>query len=99
MKSDKTHIEYWKSLIEEDQRAVDEAVDQKEIANTLVATLLTFMVGEGDKVLKDSEWMTYIINDIHSAVNSKMIELDADSKKRLQKIEKMHFGDEDDEEF
>ena len=99
MKSDKTHIEYWKSLIEEDQQAVDEAVDQKEIANTLVATLLTFMVGEGDKVLKDSEWMTYIINDIHSAVNSKMIELDADSKKRLQKIEKMHFGDEDDEEF
>ena len=41
MKSDKTHIEYWKSLIEEDQQTVDEAVDQKEIANTLVATLLS----------------------------------------------------------
>ena len=65
--------------------------------NTAFSTLLYFLTGEGDKVLKDSEWMTYLINDINNAMQKGMFKPAFEDKQRIKKLQDTHFGADDED--
>ena len=56
----KEHIEEWAKLYAESltEQELSESSSDEDMINTAFSTLLYFLTGEGDKVLKDSEWMT-----------------------------------------
>jgi hypothetical protein len=63
-------IELWAKLYTESltEKELSESTTDEDLLNTAFSTLLYFLTGEGKKVLKDSEWMTYLTNDIYSAI-------------------------------
>lgn len=95
----KEHIEEWAKLYAESltEQELSESSSDEDMINTAFSTLLYFLTGEGDKVLKDSEWMTYLINDINNAMQKGMFKPAFEDKQRIKKLQDMHFGADDED--
>lgn len=95
----KEHIEEWAKLYAESltEQELSESSSDEDMINTAFSTLLYFLTGEGDKVLKDSEWMTYLINDINNAIQKGMFKPAFEDKQRIKKLQDMHFGADDED--
>lgn len=95
----KEHIEEWAKLYVESltEQELSESSSDEDMINTAFSTLLYFLTGEGDKVLKDSEWMTYLINDINNAMQKGMFKPAFEDKQRIKKLQDMHFGADDED--
>ena len=95
----KEHIEEWAKLYAESltEQELSESSSDEDMINTAFSTLLYFLTGEGDKVLKDSEWMTYLINDINNAMQKGMFKPAFEDKQRIKKLRDMHFGADDED--
>ena len=67
-------INAWAKLYTESltEKELSESTSDEDILNTAFGTMLYFLCGEGDKVLKDDEWMNYLVNDINSAISKGM---------------------------
>lgn len=107
MKKQKTvaqqQIEKWAKLYVESltEDELSHSTSDSDLLNTCFSTLLRFMVGDGNSVLKDEEWMLYLINDINAAIDKGLFNPQFDDKQNLKKINAMHFGadiDESDED-
>ena len=95
----KEHIEEWAKLYAESltEQELSESSSDEDMINTAFSTLLYFLTGESDKVLKDSEWMTYLINDINNAMQKGMFKPAFEDKQRIKKLHDMHFGADDED--
>lgn len=95
----KEHIEEWAKLYAESltEQELSESSSDEDMINTAFSTLLYFLTGEGDKVLKDSEWMTYLINDINNAMQKGMFKPAFEDKQRIKKLQDTHFGADDED--
>ena len=95
----KEHIEEWAKLYAESltEQELSESSSDEDMINTAFSTLLYFLTGEGDKVLKDSEWMTYLINDINNAMQKGMFKPAFEDKQRIKKLHDTHFGADDED--
>ena len=95
----KEHIEEWAKLYAESltEQELSESSSDEDMINTAFSTLLYFLTDEGDKVLKDSEWMTYLINDINNAMQKGMFKPAFEDKQRIKKLQDMHFGADDED--
>ena len=95
----KEQIEEWAKLYAESltEQELSESSSDEDMINTAFSTLLYFLTGEGDKVLKDSEWMTYLINDINNAMQKGMFKPAFEDKQRIKKLHDMHFGADDED--
>ena len=95
----KEHIEEWAKLYAESltEQELSESSSDEDMINTAFSTLLYFLTDEGDKVLKDSEWMTYLINDINNAMQKGMFKPAFEDKQRIKKLHDMHFGADDED--
>ena len=93
------HIEEWAKLYVESltEQELSESSSDEDMINTAFSTLLYVLTGEGDKVLKDSEWMTYLINDINNAMQKGMFKPAFEDKQRIKKLHDMHFGADDED--
>ena len=91
--------EEWAKLYAESltEQELSESSSDEDMINTAFSTLLYFLTGEGDKVLKDSEWMTYLINDINNAMQKGMFKPAFEDKQRIKKLHDMHFGADDED--
>lgn len=83
---------YVESLTEDE---LSRSTSDSDLINTCFSSLLRFMVGDGNKILKDDEWMLYLINDINTAIDKGLFNPQFDDKQNLKKINAMHFNDED----
>ena len=95
----KEQIEEWAKLYAESltEQELSESSSDEDMINTAFSTLLYFLTDEGDKVLKDSEWMTYLINDINNAIQKGMFKPAFEDKQRIKKLQDMHFGADDED--
>ena len=95
----KEHIEEWAKLYAESltEQELSESSSDEDMINTAFSTLLYFLTDEGDKVLKDSEWMTYLINDINNAMQKGMFKPAFEDKQRIKKLQDTHFGADDED--
>ena len=95
----KEHIEEWAKLYAESltEQELSESSSDEDMINTAFSTLLYFLTDEGDKVLKDSEWMTYLINDINNAIQKGMFKPAFEDKQRIKKLQDTHFGADDED--
>ena len=95
----KEHIEEWAKLYAESltEQELSESSSDEDMINTAFSTLLYFLTDEGDKVLKDSEWMTYLINDINNAMQKGIFKPAFEDKQHIKKLQDMHFGADDED--
>ena len=84
-----SEINAWAQLYTESltEKELSESTSDEDILNTAFETLLYFLNGEGDKVLKDNEWKNYIINDINSAIQKGMFKPSFQAKQQLKKLQ------------
>lgn len=80
------NIQLWADIVKEQSQLVTEDVDEKDILENVFTSLLIFMQGKGDKILKDEEWMNYLKNDMNAAVRKKLWTPSIEDKKALEKI-------------
>lgn len=80
------NIQLWADIVKQQTRVLKEDVNEDEIIANCFGTLLRFMNGEGDKILKDSEWMLYLVNDLNAASRKGLWKPEADDKNILSKI-------------
>lgn len=98
MKNQKTatqqQIENWAKLYVESltEDELSHSTSDSDLLNTCFSTLLRFMVGDGNSVLKNEEQMLYLINDINAAIDKGLFNPQFDDKQNLKKINAMHFG-------
>lgn len=86
---------YAESLSEEE---LSESTNDEELLNTAFSTLLYFMIGDGNKVLKDDEWMNYLQNDINTAIQKGLFKPAFEDKQNIKKLQELRFGPEEDED-
>lgn len=65
---------------------LNESASDDEILSNVFSALLAFMSGDGDKILRDGEWMNYLVNDIQQAVQSGLFKPDRESQEKLQQL-------------
>lgn len=80
------NIQLWADIVKQQTRVLKEDVNEDEIISNCFSTLLRFMNGEADTILKDSEWMLYLINDLDAASRKGLWKPDAEDKQLLSKI-------------
>ena len=80
------NIQMWADIVKSQTRILKEDVSEDEILANVFASLLRFVAGENDKIMKDQEWLNYIINDINAAVRKKLFVPEPDDQKYLDKI-------------
>lgn len=85
---------YTESLTEDELK---ESTSEEDILNTAFSTILYFLAGEGNAVLKDDEWQLYLINDINNAIQKGMFKPSYEDKQHIKKIQDMHMGESEDE--
>lgn len=68
------------------EQKLNESASDDEILANVFSSLLTFMSGSGDKILRDSEWMNYLVNDIQQAVQSGLFKPDRESQEMLNQL-------------
>lgn len=90
-------IEQWAKLYEATVTDAElyEAVSDNDILSNVFSSLLAFMNGKGDKILKDSEWMNYLINDIEAAAHKKLFKMNSDDQANLKEIVSKQYGEEE----
>lgn len=86
-------ILYWADIVKQQTKVLKEDVNEEDIISNCFGTLLRFMNGEGDKVLKDTEWMLYLINDLHAASRKGLWKPDADDEQILSRLSKLSSKD------
>lgn len=94
-----TEIEKWAKIYDAGctREYLAESVDKDEVIANIVTSLMYFLNGEGDKVLKDQEWMNYIVNDINNAVFLKIFKLSPEDERRFEEIKSKIYDSEDTE--
>lgn len=93
MKQD-PNIQLWANIVKS-QTPITEDVDEKDILANMFSTVLAFIQGKGDKVLKDEEWLNYIKNDLNAAVRKNLWTPNPEDKQALDKMNKAdNEGDE-----
>lgn len=63
----KTYAKLYRESVRHERNLCESASDDEIISNVF-SSLLAFMSGDGEKILRDSEWMNYLVNDIQQAV-------------------------------
>lgn len=98
-------ISMWAKLYTESltEKELSESTSDEDILNTAFSTLLYFICGEGNTVLKDDEWINYLVNDIDSAIAKGMFKPSFEDKQHIKKLQQMRLDvnetdDEDDED-
>lgn len=86
---------YTEALTEEE---LSESTSDEDIINTAFSTLLYFLCGEGNTVLKDDEWVNYLQNDINSAISKGMFKPSFEDKKHIKKLQEIRFGTDESED-
>lgn len=81
----KTYAKLYRESICRERQLCESASDDEIISNVF-SSLLTFMSGDGEKILRDSEWMNYLVNDIQQAVQSGLFKPDRESQEQLQAL-------------
>ena len=91
-------IKHWAKLYTEslNEDELKESQSEQDILNTVFSTLLYFMNGEGNTVLKDTEWMNYLLNDITNVIHNGTFKPSYEDKKRLKSIQYKFYGSDDD---
>lgn len=97
--SDCPDIAHYAALVESlTEQELSESISEEDIMNTAFSTLLYFLCGEGDKVLKDDEWMLYLQNDINNAISKGMFKPSFEDKKHIKQLASIRSGEEIDED-
>lgn len=84
-------IELWAKLYNESltEQELSESTSDEDLLNTAFSTLLYFMTGDGKKVLRDTEWMNYLINDMYTAINKGLFKPSYEDKQRIKRLQDM----------
>ena len=85
---------YLESLTEKE---LSESTSDEDILNTAFSTMLYFLCGEGDKVLKDDEWVNYLYNDISAAIQKGMFKPSYEDKQHIKKLQEIRLNEESEE--
>lgn len=94
--SEDTDVRLWTKMYESlNEQDLDESTNDEDIINTAFSTLLYFLAGEGNKVLKDEEWIMYLKNDLNTAITKGIFKPSFEDKQHIKIIQHM---DEDEEE-
>lgn len=80
-------IQLWADIVKQ-QTPITEDVDEKDILANIFSTVLQFINGKGDKILKDEEWINYLKNDLNAAVRKNLWTPNPDDKHMLEKMNK-----------
>lgn len=93
-------INSWAKLYSESltEQELSESTSDEDILNTAFSTILFFLCGEGDKVLKDSEWVNYLVNDINAAIQKGMFKPGFEDKKHIRMLQDRSLEEEAEEE-
>lgn len=83
---------YAESLTEKE---FSESTSDEDILNTAFSTMLYFLCGEGNKVLKDDEWVNYLVNDMNAAIQKGMFKPSFEDKQHIKKLQEMRLGQDD----
>lgn len=95
MKTD-PEIQLWADIVKAQTPVITEDVDEKDILTNMFSSILWFINGKGDKILKDEEWMNYLKNDLNAAVRKNLWSPTPEDKKMLEKMNnKDNEGDEE----
>ena len=87
-------INSWAKLYTESltEKELSESTSDEDILNTAFGTMLYFLCGEGDKVLKDDEWVNYLVNDINSAISKGMFKPSFEDKQHIKKLQELRHS-------
>jgi len=80
------------------EKELSESTSDEDILNTAFSTLLYFLCGEGNVVLKDDEWMNYLQNDINAAIQKGMFKPSFEDKKHIRQLQDIRLGEDETEE-
>jgi hypothetical protein len=82
-------INEWAKLYTESltEKELSESTTDDDILNTAFSTLLYFLCGEGNVVLKDDEWVNYLVNDINAAIQKGMFKPSFNDKQHIKKLQ------------
>ena len=81
-------IQHWADIIKENTPIVTEDVDEKDILANVFSSILQFINGKGDKILKDEEWVNYLKNDLNAAIRKSLWTPNPEDKRMLDKMNK-----------
>lgn len=98
--SNHNEINSWAKLYTESltEKELSESTSDDDILNTAFSTLLYFLCGEGNTVLKDDEWVNYLVNDINTAIQKGMFKPSFSDKQHIKKLQDIRLGEELDED-
>lgn len=85
MKTD-PEIQLWADIVKAQTSVITEDVDEKDILTNIFSSILWFINGKGDKILKDEEWVNYLKNDLNAAVRKNLWSPTPEDKKMLEKM-------------
>ena len=90
-------INEWAKLYTESltEKELSESTSDEDILNTVFSTLLYFLCGEGNAVLKDDEWVNYLVNDINSAIQKGMFKPSYADKQHIKKLQDIRLGEDE----
>jgi hypothetical protein len=91
-------INEWAKLYTESltEKELSESTTDDDILNTAFSTLLYFLCGEGNVVLKDDEWVNYLVNDINAAIQKGMFKPSFNDKQHIKKLQEIRLGEDED---
>jgi hypothetical protein len=92
-------INEWAKLYTESltEKELSESTTDDDILNTAFSTLLYFLCGEGNVVLKDDEWVNYLVNDINAAIQKGMFKPSFNDKQHIKKLQEIRLGEDEDD--
>jgi hypothetical protein len=96
--SEHKEINEWAKLYTESltEKELSESTTDDDILNTAFSTLLCFLCGEGNVVLKDDEWVNYLVNDINAAIQKGMFKPSFNDKQHIKKLQEIRLGEDED---
>lgn len=78
-------IQLWANIVKQ-QTPITEDVDEKDILANVFSSVLWFLNGKGEKILKDEEWVNYLKNDLNAAARKNLWTPNPEDKRMLQKM-------------
>lgn len=91
-------INEWAKLYTESltEKELSESTSDEDLLNTAFSTLLYFLCGEGNTVLKDDDWLNYLVNDINAAIQKGMFKPSFNDKQHIKKLQEIRLGEDED---
>lgn len=80
------------------EKELSESTSDEDILNTAFSTMLYFLCGEGDKVLKDDEWVNYLVNDLNAAIQKGLFKPSFEDKQHIKKLQDIRMGESEEDE-